>query len=438
MKTPLRFLIASTMLLTLSTAVFAEGFQMDRVTAGARYVEDNHPEVYEWIYFNSNANYDWLKMNLQGKFYAQKMKDNWIDYSPDGMGDLYNGVKANFRFPALSKGLEASLGYEWNDNYDVAMWGVGYGWGFGKNLSMGVRYDEAYRNTTNDDLIGKTTTIDPSTGSVLEEEHSGDLERRQQKFYLKYSPESWSYSLEFKRIDCDYVDASHEPEALPVGYKGSGYNKDYSSISYVLDQKLTWQATEKLELGLRYLTTDSDYEDTQKLDGDSTKWVISGDYKANKNWLWSSAYSQSSYEGYNGESSTDALSVKGKYTSDSNWWYAVKLYLFDLDFDNNYTILHNNANDKDADFNTRTQQVVALEYEEKLDKFAYNLEVFAKNYAYETESATEENWQDRVDCGLIGTLTWDWASLHWKLRVAPWGDLTTRKTNAELTATYKF
>ncbi|HEY8462475.1 MAG TPA: hypothetical protein VIM29_00360 [Bacillota bacterium] len=427
MKILIRVLIVTVMIITLGTAVLAEGFQMDRVTVGVKRIEDEEDQ--NWLYFNSNTTYDWMRMNLQGKFYFPQLSENWVDYSRNGMGDLYSGVKANFRFPQLSKGLDASLGYKWNENYDISLYGLGYGWSPVRHLTLGARYDIANRKDKADGSKTSSNTPDPETGGASsEEDYGGDLDRQQAEFYLDYSPRNWGYSLNVKRIDRDFVNASQQM------HDNFGYNRDYSSLSYETNQRLTWQATSKLLLGLRYATTDAEYEDQLKRDGDKERWVLSGTYKLNNNWTLSSSYSQTDYTGFDGGYNTDSISARAKYTSDSNWWLAAKLFLNDYYYDVTYQAHYNNPKDKDADYNSRQQQVVAVEFEQKLEPFSYNLEVFVKNFQYDAGEEPE----DDTKAGIIGVIAWDWMNLHWSFRAAPNGDLYTRKANYELKATYKF
>lgn len=425
MKILFRLMIAM-MVFTLGTAVFAEGFQMDRITLATKHVEDEK-EHQNWLYFNSNANYDWMKMNLQGKFYFPQLSENWIDYSRNGMGDLYSGVKANFRFPELSKGLDASLGYKRNDNYDVYLYGLGYGWSPVKYLTFGIRYDEAKRNQLDPSIVPDD---DNENDDDIEEDFPGDLKRKQQEFYLNYLPGKWGYSLDLQRVEKEYPN-----------------DKTSNALIFLTDQRLTWQATAKLDLGLRYKTSTTDCDDDPTFkDADSNKWTVDGIYKLNKQWTMSAAYSQSEYtynddlldgKPYYAETTADALSLKGKYTSNSNWWFATKFYAYDLYYNDYYNKRHNNPNDKDADYNTRKQNVIAFEFEQKLKPFNYNIEVFAKNFDYEVDPIDKDR-DDGTTCGVIGTIAWDWMNLHWSFRAAPNGDLSTRKANYELKATYKF
>jgi hypothetical protein len=414
------YVLAFCMILAIGSAVLAEGFQMERVTIGTRWVEDEDQQ--NWLYFNSNADYEWTRFNLQGKFYVPSLSENWIDYSRYGMDDLYSGVKANFRFPQLSRGLDANLGYKWNDYYRVYLYGVGYNWSWAPNLTLGVHYDGAHRTelSSNPD---RGTEIDPDTGEVIDndETQSGEMWRNQGEFTLRYSPKGWGYSLTAQRIDCGFPD-----------------DADYNLLKYVFDQKFTWQATSKLDLGLRYVTKLTDYYDNpDRIDGDSDRVVLDATLKWNQYWTWSGAYSQSDYSGYDGEYDTSSWRVKTKYDSNHDWWAAVKFYWLDLYYDQLFRGEYNDRNDLDEDYNSRIQQVVALEYERKLERFTYNLEVFVKNYDYD-KTPVESNRRDRTDTGFIGAIGWDWAKWRWVFRAAPNGDLTTRKANYELKATYKF
>ena len=405
------------LILTMGTIALADGFQMDRVTVATKQVEDE--DAQNWLYFNSNAKYDWMRMNLQGKLYIPQLSENWIDYSRDGMDDLYSGLRANFRFPEFSKGLDANLGYKWNKDYRVYLYGVGYGWSPAKNLALGLHYDAANR-----ELLSSTAPdagSNPDHDEDNDEDYAGDLQRQQEEFTLRYSPKGWGYALMAQRIDCDYDFA------------------DYNKLLYVLDQQLDWQATSKLDLGLRYRTKSAEYSDaTNKPDDDSNRVTLDGTLKWSQDWTWSSAYTVADYTGHDGDADSNRWNIKAKYTPEANWWAAAKLYVVDYDYDSTYTIANRDFDDIDTDYNSRTQQVVAVEYEQKLDTFNYNLEVFVKNYDYKPETDMRGQFEDGTDAGIIGTITWDWVKCHWMFRAAPNGDLSTRKANYELKATYKF
>jgi hypothetical protein len=410
------------LILTMGTAALADGFQMDKVTIATRQVEDE--DAQNWIYFNSNAKYDWMRMNLQGKLYVPQLTENWIDYSRDGLDDLYSGLRANFRFPEFSRGLDANLGYKWNKNYRIYLYGVGYGWSPAKNLALGLHYDAANRSLTSSSAAGSSSNANAETGAVdNDEDTAGDLRRSQEEFTLEYRPKGWGYALTAQRIDCDYPDGDKS-----------------NLLKYVLNQKLDWQATSKIDLGLRYVTKSSEYYNNASWsDGDSNRLTLDGSLKWNPYWTWSSAYTQADYSGHDGDADSNGWNIKAKYTPADNWWAAAKLYIYDLNYD--YTYWNNNRDDSDIDddYNSRTQQVVAVEYEQKLDAFTYNLELFVKNYAYKSNLGhVIKPYEDGAKVGIIGAIAWDWVNWHWVFRAAPNGDLTTRKANYELKATYKF
>jgi hypothetical protein len=421
-------LLAFCLILALGTVALADGFQMDKVTIATRHVEDE--DVQNWIYFNSNAKYDWMRMNLQGKLYIPQLSENWIDYSRDGMGDLYSGLRANFRFPEFCKGLDANLGYKMNDNYWVLLYGAGYGFSPARYLSLGFHYDAAHRSTLSD------VPSDENPGHIGEDEENdddddywGDLDRRQLEFTLGYNPKGWGYFLTAQRIDYEYEDHVN------------------NKLRNVLIHDLKWQATSKIDLGLSYKTRNTEYPDNpSRMDGDSNRIKLYGSLKWDQYWTWSSAYTRWDYSGeYSGnyaEADFSGLNIKVKYTPDSNWWAAAKLYINDYFYDDAYRDEFLDFNDIDADYNSRNQRVIAVEYERKLDAFTYNLEVFVKNFDYDDDDDDLKpdihDYKDGTDVGIIGAIGWDWVKWHWVFRVAPNGDLSTRKANWELRATYRF
>jgi hypothetical protein len=406
------------LILTLETAAWADGFKMDRVTIGTRWVEDEDQQ--NWVYFNSNAKYDWMRMNLQGKLYIPQLSENWIDYSRDGMDDLYSGLRANFRFPEFSRGLDANLGYKWNDDYRVYLYGVGYNWSLMPRLSMGFHYDGAARS----ELSGTHKTdsvIDPVTMNPVDV-YPGKMQRDQEEFSLKYSPDSWAYALSLKRVDYQYPNAELT-----------------DNLSYIWDHKLDWQATSKLNVGLRYVTSDTEYYNNSLWeDGNSDRITLDGTLKWDQYWTWYGAYTRWDYSSYNNkEANANSWNVKAKYDYNGLWWVMGKLYVGDYYYNPKYTAAYEDPDDLDADYYSRTQQVIAVEYERKLTKFNYNLEVFIKNFDYDDDT-NNGRYDSGSDAGIIGTITWDWLDWHWSFRAAPNGDLSTRKGNYELKATYKF
>jgi hypothetical protein len=412
------------LILSLGTVALADGFQMDKVTLATRYVEDEDRQ--NWIYFNSNAKYDWMRMNLQGKLYIPQLSENWIDYSRDGMDDLYSGLRANFLFPEFCRGLDANLGYKWNDDYRVYLYGVGYGFSPARYLDLGFHYDAANRSTLSDDPGAAHNGNNGNNNGAIDsnDDYAGDLDRQQLEFTLGYNPKRWGYFLTAQRIDREYD------------------NNDYNNLKYVLDHNLKWEATSKIDLGLRYVTKTTEYYDNPSwIDGDSDRTTLYGSLKWDQYWTWSSAYTQSDYSGHDGEADCKSWNLKAKYIPNSNWWAAAKLYINNYFYSYDYRNEYLDVFDIDEDYNSRDQQVIAVEYERKLDTFTYNLEVFMKNYDYDDDGATKpenHDYKDGSDVGIIGAIGWDWRKWHWVFRAAPNGDLSTRKANYELRATYKF
>jgi hypothetical protein len=125
--------------------------------------------------------------------------------------------------------------------------------------------------------------------------------------------------------------------------------------------------------------------------------------------------------------------LSGKYQSASNWWVISKLRCYDLDYSSEYQAAYEDPRDKDADYSSRKQQVLAVDFHQKLAAFSYGIEPFIKNYDYQSAGK-----QDNRKYGVIGTLKWRWVNLDWYLVAAPEGTLTTRKGVYLLRAQYKF
>jgi hypothetical protein len=414
------YVLAFCMILAIGSAVLAEGFQMERVTIGTRWVEDEDQQ--NWLYFNSNADYEWTRFNLQGKFYVPSLSENWIDHH--GVDDEYSGLMANFRFPQLSRGLDANLGYKWNEDYRVYLYGVGYGFSPAQYLNLGFHYDIANRIALSDNPGAANNGNTGDNGIDDEDDYAGDLDKQILEFTLRYNPKVWGYSLTAQQLDYQYE------------------KNDYDKLRYVLDQDVNWQATSRINLGLRYVTKTTEYDNASKKDGDSDWVKLYGSWKWDQYWSWSGAYIQSDYSDNGEEADCSGWNIKAKYTSDSNWWAAAKLYIYDRTYNDEYRDENLDVSDIDADYNSRTQQVLAVEYEQKLEAFTYNLEVFVKNFDYDDADKdlkpAKHDYKDGSDAGIIGAIGWDWAKWRWVFRAAPNGDLTTRKANYELKATYKF
>jgi hypothetical protein len=403
------------------TTGLAKGLTMDKVSVTTKHIEDE--DTQNWLYFTSYSKSDALSMRLFGKVYFPQLDDKYEDTSRDGLGDLYSSLRVHLKFPGFSQGFKSTAGYKWNQDYQIYMAGTGYDWKVNPYLSMGLWCDGSNR-------------LALASGDDTKRYH-----RQKQEFSLNYTPKPWRYSLILTRSDYNY------PEADTTYSKPNNIwlNEDYSVLSYTHNHKLNWQTTSKLNLGVGYRSWTSDYYHDQegtylnttepkgKKDGEGTKTFLEATYIPNKRWTWHAKYSQSDSDGYNGTTNTDYLGCEGKYTDNGNWWMIAKLRLFDLDYSRDYTAAYEDPDDKDADYSSRQQQVLALDFHQKLKTVTYGIEPFVKNYDYVANTKP-----DRTTLGIIGTLNWQWLNLDWYLLAAPKGTLTTRKGIYILRAQYKF
>jgi hypothetical protein len=412
------------LIITTGTHVFAAGLQMEKISVTTKQTEDE--DAQNWLYFTSYTKSDWLSMRLFGKLYFPQLDDKYEDTSRDGLGDLYSGVRAYFKFPELSRGFKSTLGYKWNEDYRIVIAGAGYDWKLNRLLTMGIWGETAERAAG-------------SSGS-----DTNNYERQKQEFTLNYNPKKWSYDLTLTRSDYNYPDADNTNYTYD-SKKKVWQNEDYSVLSYTMNHKLNWRATSRINLGVGYRRWTSDYYHDQegthpgttqaqgKKDGDGKKVAFDATYVPNQNWTWDCEYSRANSDGDNGTTASNYLGISGKYQPSRNWSVTPKLRFYDLDYSEKYQAAYEDPEDKDADYSSRRQQVLAVDYQRKLKTCSYGIEPFLKNYNY--TSATKE---DSATCGVIGTLEWRWANLDWYLLAAPEGTLSTRKGVYLLRAQYRF
>jgi hypothetical protein len=411
MRILIRF-FAVCLILCLSATVLAEGFEMNWVSLNTR-KEDGYDQE-NWLAASARARYDWLDLRLRAKLYFPQLSENWEDTSRDGMDDKYSGIRADLKFPGISKGFEATLGHKWNENYGINLAGLGYNWSPIDDLSLGVWYEIAKGEASNSSYY--------------------DYDRQKQQFLLSYTPDPWGYSLVVTRSDKNYLNVK---SGLDPDTANPQLNYDYSSLSYTYEHQLSWQTTSKLKLGLGYTNSHSDYyNDSAKKDGESDKWKLKANYKQNQYWTWDGSYQVWDSDGYNGSNSGNLLAVDATYSPDKSWSLTPKLRVANLDYSEKYRSAYEDKDDKNADYHSRNYQAAALAYEKIYEKWAYDIEGFVKNYDYDLSGPDIP--EDNVATGVVGTLTWETGKLHWYLQVAPNGSLTTRNGYYEARVEYRF
>jgi hypothetical protein len=406
--------------LASSTAAWGAGFEMDKAGLTTKYTKGKATQ--NWLGIASKVKSEWLTMKLTGKFFLADLAETYEDSSSVGTDDLFSNVRADFGFPSLSKDLEVPVSYKWNENYQIYHYGIGYEWRLWEWVKLGVSYTESQRRA----------------GETSSEVYNYRL--GQAKVSVKYDLERWRYALSLTRSDKLFPNFVAKPAPT-----ASRYNVNYTSLKYLFDQNVSYQVNERLKLGLGYTFVNTDYYQDRlhnelqndgttqlkgKKEGKSNKFSLSGNYQLNEAWKLSGSYGLSDYTGYNGDYATNSFKLEGKYTIRGEWWLAAKLRLTDLCY-SGYQPEEGAAEDEDADYQTRFQQVLAVEYCRKLTAFTYNLEAFAKHYDYESASTYS-------GAGLIGTLTWEWLHLDWYLQAAPQGNLSSRKAKYGFKMEYKF
>jgi hypothetical protein len=423
MRMFLGVLVLNGLLLANSTATLAAGFTMDKAEVATKYTEDKATQ--NWLTVASRVKGDWLATKLTGKFYLTNLEENYEDSSGAGTDDLFSNVRADFEFPGWGKGLDVPVSYKWNENYQIYHYGIGYEWRPWERVKVGVSYADSQRRAL----------------ASSREEHNYQF--GQAKISFKYEPERWSYGLKLTRSDKAYFNFDENSTTIDSETR---YNMNYTALKYLWDQDVSYQVNEQLKLGLGYTFANTDYyqdrlrdevqdngmvKTTGKKEGKSNKWDVSGNYRLNEGWKLSGSYGMSDSTGYNGNYAADSLKLEGKYTVRGQWWVAAKLHLTDLCYSYGYQLEEDAAADVDADYQTRFQQVLAVEYFRKLTALTYNLEVFVKRYDYDSAAAYS-------GAGLIAVLTWEWLHLDWYLQAAPNGNLSSNKAKYLLKAEYQF
>jgi hypothetical protein len=410
-------------LLGSGTAALAAGFAMDKVGLTTKYTDGKATQ--NWLAVTSKVKSDWLTTKLTGKFYLADLAENYEDSSSDGTDDLFSNVQADFGFPGWGKGLDVPLSYKWNENYQIYHYGIGYEWRPWEQIKLGAGYAESQRQ------------------ALASSRKKNNYQLGQTKISFKYEPERWSYALRLTRSDKVYLNFD---ESSTTTDSKTGYNTNYTALKYLWDQDISYRVNERLKLGLGYTFADTDYYQDRlrdvakddgmvqtkgKKEGKSNKWDVSGNYQLNEGWKLSGSYGRSDSTGYNGNYAADSFKLEGKYTVKGQWWVATKLHLTDLCYSSGFQLEEDAAEDDDADYQTRFQQMLAVEYYRKMKAFTYNLEAFVKHYDYESSATCSK-------AGLIGTLTWEWLHLDWYLQAAPNGNLSSNKAKYLFKAEYQF
>ncbi|HEY8462474.1 MAG TPA: hypothetical protein VIM29_00355 [Bacillota bacterium] len=373
----------------------AYSFKFDQMEVGSKYTEGE--ETKNWLSIVSSARTEWLQMELAGKFYLAALEDNY-EATVAGEEDSYSKVQTALKFPELSKGLTVTAGDKWNLKNELLFFNLDYRWTLGEQWSFGVRYAQAHRQRL----------IKDQTGDRY------DYGLHQEEVFFKYNPDAWSVGLKLRRTNKYY------PKS-----------EDHSYTRLALAQKLKWKVTSKLGLSLDVAASEDDYRVNR--DSARERWVIKANLEQNEFWEWTGSCSRSDYYGANGDSQKNGFDLKCKYHPAANWWLAGKIALSDYAYSANYQLTEEETKDPDDDYRSRRQQAVAVEFEQKTKIFTYNIEVFVKQYRYQNYAS-----EDGTVAGGVTTLGWQWAKLDWQLRLAPNGDLITRKAKYELKATYNF
>jgi hypothetical protein len=387
-------LLMGLILMTLTT-VLAEGFGLEKISLSAEQVEGE--DFRTIIGVASGVETDDFKLDVTGKFYGSALADDYDE-------EKYSYLKAGLKLLQLGEGLGLDARYRWNQNYRFYGGGVKYQWEPHDWLKLKLAYALEFRED-----------LEPG-------QSKNNYLRQNQELALKFKPGAkWDYSLEASRSDKTY------PQPYSPG-------TDYTSLKYSLEQEGNYRVNDRLKLGLGYRVASTDYRSSSRKDGFSQKWTVKGDYVQNDYWSWEPAYTESKYDGTYGERRQNIFKLDGIYKSDNDWKITAKLRLSDLMYSSRYDPNSEDSDvsqDPDDDYRSRRTYVIAAEYEQKLTALSYGVEIFYKYFDYESATMT-------VEPGIVGNLDWSWLRLDWHLKVAPRGELGSRKSKYQLKAEYKF
>jgi hypothetical protein len=380
--------------LTANTAA-AEGFELEKLSVGAEKTGDE--AVRAWVGVDSGVRTDRTRLDVNAKYYLTALAEDYEE-------DKYSTLKAGLKLPQFSEGLGLDARYRWNRNYQFYGGDIKYQWETGDCWDVKAKYGFEFRED-----------LDPS-------QFKNNYLRQNQEFSVRFKPgDTWHYLLEAGRSDKDY------PHPYSPG-------TDYSSLKYTLNQEANYQAHDRLKLGLGYRVATTDNRSASRRDGFSEKWTVKGDYTHNESWSWTPAYTQSWGSGTYGERRQNNLSLDGIYRSGAAWKVTAKLRFSDLMYSSGYNPDDEEAEglqDPDDDYRSRRTYIAAAEYERKLTALAYGVTIFCKYFDYDSVTMT-------VEPGISANLDWTWLRLDWRLKVAPQGDLGSRKAKYQLKTEYKF
>jgi hypothetical protein len=383
------------LVLISNTAVAAEGSGLEKISVSAEKVGDE--AVRTLIGVDSRVRTDRVKLDVNAKYYLSALAEDYEE-------DKYSSLKAGLKLPQFSEEMGLSASYRWNRNYQFYGGAVKYQWEAGDCWDFQAEYAFEYRED-----------LEPSR-------FKNNYLRQNQEFSLKFKPEGkWDYKM----------DASRSDKVYPHPYSPG---TDYSSLKYTLNQEVDYQANDRLKLGLGYRVATTDNRSLSRKDGFSQKWTVKGDYAHNEYWSWEPAYTQSWGSGTYGERRQNNFNLDGVYKSGADWKITGKLRLSDLMYSSGYYPDDEAAEglqDPDDDYRSRRTYIAAAEYERKLTALSYGVEIFCKYFEYDSATMT-------VEPGVSANINWNWLRLDWRLKVAPQGDLRSRKAKYQLKAEYKF
>jgi hypothetical protein len=376
-------------------AVAAEGFELEKLSVSTEQVGDE--AVRTFVGVASGVRTDRIRLDVDAKYYLTALAE-------DDEEDKYSTLKAGLKLPQFSEGLGVDARYRWNRNYQFYGGGINYRWEAGDWWDWQAEYAFEFRE-------------DPDPGDF-----KNNYLRQSQALSLKFKPGGkWDYFVEAGRSDKNY------PHPYSPG-------TDYSSLKYTLNQEVNCRAHDRLKLGLGYRVSSTDNRSASRRDGFSWKWTARGDYIHNEYWSWKSAYTQSEGSGTYGERRQNSLNLDGIYQSGADWKITGKLRLCDVMYSSGYNPDAEGTEglaDPDEDYRSRRTYIIAAEYERKVTALSWGVTIFCKYFDYDSATMTGEP-------GITANFDWSWLRLDWRLKVAPQGDLGSRKAKYQLKAEYKF